>query len=172
VNVELVAVEEADKPVLANLLQLYLHDFSAHRGFELSEHGTFNYRWLDSYFTEGDERAAYLIRCGGRIAGFAMVSVDAEDAEDERAWDVKEFFVVRAHRRQGVAQAAARLLWEGRPGMWTLRFDQGNPAAAGLWPGLVRSVASGPVERSEQQRPEVAVPRVRLRFRVAAPDLA
>lgn len=39
-QVALEPVQEEEKSVLANLLQLYRHDFSPIRGFELTEHGT------------------------------------------------------------------------------------------------------------------------------------
>ncbi len=51
-NVELVAVIEEHKHVLANLLQFYCYDFSEVRGYELTPHGTFVYRYLDHYFSE------------------------------------------------------------------------------------------------------------------------
>ena len=38
--------------MLANLIQLYRHDLLEFRGYELSEHGTFVYRFLDHYWSE------------------------------------------------------------------------------------------------------------------------
>ena len=54
-NVDLHAVGWEDKPVVANLLQLYLHDFSEFEPKQLSAHGTFDYAWLDSYFTGSNQ---------------------------------------------------------------------------------------------------------------------
>ena len=70
-RVALTAVSEADKVVLANLLQLYCYDFSEFDGEELTPHGTFTYRYLDHYFTDAD-REACLITADGRLAGFTM----------------------------------------------------------------------------------------------------
>jgi hypothetical protein len=50
VDVLLQGVDEEDKSVLENLLQLYRYDPSVVRGYELSEHGTFVYRFLDGEF--------------------------------------------------------------------------------------------------------------------------
>jgi len=71
VDVELVTVAEADKPVLANLLQLYQYDFSEIRELDLTPHGTFTYRYLDPYFTE-PAREAYFVTVDGRLGGFAL----------------------------------------------------------------------------------------------------
>ncbi|MEY9946659.1 GNAT family N-acetyltransferase [Kitasatospora sp. GAS1066B] len=145
VDVELVAVAAEEKPVLANLLQLYLHDYSEPEPRELSAAGTFDFPWLDSYFT-GADREAYVIRVGGQPAGFALTRCDA--AGDEGAWNVSEFFVGRAHRNSGVARAAARLLFQQHPGPWTFACLQHNAPMARLASVLAASVATGPVRRS------------------------
>ncbi|WP_329571846.1 GNAT family N-acetyltransferase [Kitasatospora sp. NBC_01266] len=164
-DVELVATTAEDRPVLANLLQLYLHDFSEFQPIELTAHGTYDYPYLDRFFGDPD-REAYLIRVGGRPAGFVLARCDI--AGDDGAWNVSEFFVVRGQRGKGVAGAAARLLFQRHPGMWTLSYLQQNAPAARLWPAVVASVAEGPVARVEQLPPAVTEARYRLRFEVAA----
>ena len=99
--VELVAVTEADKPVLERLLQLYRYDMAPYRGYELDEHGTIPYRYLDHYFLHADREACF-VRHGGNLAGFTMTRA-LEGGER----DVAEFFVVRHHRRCGVGARAA-----------------------------------------------------------------
>ena len=71
VNVELTPVAEEHKSVLANLIQLYCHDFSEIRGYDLTAHGTFTYRYLDHYFLE-ETREACFITADGALAGFTM----------------------------------------------------------------------------------------------------
>jgi hypothetical protein len=109
-TVELEPVAEEHKSVLANLVQLYRYDFSEVRGYELSGHGTFVYRFLDHYWTEPG-RSALFIRQKGQLAGFAL-SRQRQDGVRE----VAEFLVVRAHRRSGVGRAAALGLFERTPG--------------------------------------------------------
>jgi predicted acetyltransferase len=163
VDVELVAVTVDRKPVLANLLQLYLHDFCEFRPAELSAQGTFDYLWLSSYFN-APEREAYLITSGDRLAGFAMIRCDVEG--DEGAWNVSEFFVVRGHRRSGVAREAAGQLFRRHPGVWTLSYLHHNVPAARMWPAVADSVADGPVVRADRCPPAVPAATARLRFRV------
>ncbi|MFD8495517.1 GNAT family N-acetyltransferase [Amycolatopsis sp. NPDC059657] len=159
--VELVAVDEADKSVLERVLQFYLYDFAEIRGEALTPHGTYTYRYLDGYFTDED-REAWFIKAGGELAGFAFVRGDLP--ED---WNVGEFFVLRKFRRQGVASEAARLLFTGHPGEWTLSFDHDNAPAAAFWPGIVRAVATGAVEVDDAHKHESGAPSTRLRFQVA-----
>jgi predicted acetyltransferase len=92
-NVELTAVTEDHKDVLANLLQFYRYEFSEFRGYELTPHGTFVYRYLDHYFTD-DDREACLITASGQLAGFAMTRLLSDGARM-----MAEFFIVRRHRR-------------------------------------------------------------------------
>jgi predicted acetyltransferase len=163
-DVDLHAVGAEDKPVIANLLQLYLHDFSEFEPHELSVHGLFDYAWLDSYFSE-PTREAHLITVAGRPAGFALARCDVDG--DDGAWNVSEFFVVRGHRGSGVAGQAARLLFRRHPGPWTLSYLPANLPASRFWPNLVAAVASGPVSRVEPPLPEPSAPKTRLRFHVA-----
>lgn len=163
-DVDLLAVGAERKPVIARLLQLYLHDFSEFEPRKLTAQGTFDYAWLDSYFTT-PEREVCLIMAAGRLAGFALTRCDVDGGAG--AWDVSEFFVVRAHRRQGVATQAARLLFLRHPGPWTVSYLPANRPAACFWPGLVGQIACGPVVRSEQPSPGAAA-RIWLRFHVVA----
>lgn len=164
-DVSLVAVTEADKPVLANLLQLYRYDFSEIRGYELTPHGTFVYRFLDHYFTDAG-REAHFITVDGQLAGFALAR---SDVHEDGSWNVGEFFVVRRHRGKGVARAAAVQLWSRHPGVWTLAYDHANQSAAAFWNTVVDSVADGPVTRADRYPPDVSFPGTWLRFQAPAP---
>jgi predicted acetyltransferase len=162
-DVELVAVTVEHKSVLTNLLQLYLHDFSQLRPAELSAQGTFDYPWLGNYFNT-PEREAYLITSGDRLAGFAMIRCDVEG--DEGAWNVSEFFVVRGHRRSGVAREAAGQLFRRHPGVWTLSYLHDNGPAARMWPAVADGVADGPVVRTDQHPSTGPAATSHLRFHV------
>jgi len=147
-EVQLVPVREEDKSVLANLLQLYRYDFSTIRGYELTGHGTYVYRYLDAYFLE-PTRSAFLIRHEGELAGFVMIRTRPDGVHE-----MAELFVVRLHRRRGVGRAAARRAFATRSGRWEVSFDTANTEAAAFWPGVVEGVAVGPVEPQQKGPPE------------------
>lgn len=161
-NVELSPVEERHKSVLANLLQLYLHDLSEYGGHELTPHAAFGYRFLDHYFIE-EAREACFVTAEGRLAGFALTR-----RLDDGARQVAEFFILRGHRRTGLGRAAAHRMFHRHPGEWELVFDHANRAAARFWPATVAAVAAGPVVGIDRYPPEVVLPATRLRFHIQA----
>ena len=100
VDLRLIDVREADKAVLANLIQLYRYDLSEFRGYELSPHGTYAYRYLDHYFLDQGRRASF-IEVDSHLAGFCLTRRLEPDL-----CSMAEFFVVRAHRHRGVARSS------------------------------------------------------------------
>jgi len=162
VEVELVQVTEADKSVLANLVQYYRYDFSPIRHFELTDHGSFVYRYLDHYFVDSSDREACLVRHRGRLARFTMTRAKGEGALALR--EVAEFFVVRAHRRCGVGRGAAALMFRRHPGQWEVAWDDNNAEAAAFWPVVVPEIAVGEVERVAEGPPRRTYQQTVLRF--------
>jgi predicted acetyltransferase len=116
---------DEDFDLLGRLLQLYLHDFSEHTGWDVDEDGLFHYAWLDAY-REEPGRHAYVLRVEGRPAGFALVR------EAERI-HMAEFFVLRKYRRAGVGLAAARHLLAAHAGPWSITQLASNPEATAFW---------------------------------------
>ena len=137
-SVEVIPATRADEAVLANLLELYAHDFSEFSDIEIGEDGRFGYPHLRLYWEE-EGRRAFLIKSEGRLAGFAFVMRGSRVSGDRRVWDVAEFFVLRGHRGRGVGRAAAHALWRATRGGWEVRVMETNRAAAEFW---ARAVAS------------------------------
>lgn len=129
------APEEA--PVLANLLELYAHDFSLIADLHLGQDGRYGYSRLAQYWTD-PTRLPFLVRVDGRPAGFALIARGSEISGDPKVWDVSEFFVVRRHRRRGVGVAVAHELWRRHPGRWEVRVMENNVPAIAFWAAAVR----------------------------------
>lgn len=135
-EVAVVRAAKAHQAAIANMFQLYVHDFSEHwrgqaRG-ELNEDGLFDpYPHLDAYWRE-DDCTPLLIRAGGHMAGFALLNTHFHSG---RAADVSmaEFFIVRKHRRDGVGLAAAKQIFASRPALWEVAVTAGNVAAQAFW---------------------------------------
>ena len=156
------------RQTLANLFQLYVHDFSeqwagTERG-ELGEDGLFeDSPGPDAYRTEPG-RDSFLIRADGRLAGFVLVNRHSHCGLPlDHA--VAEFFVVRKHRRGGVGRAAALAAIAPRPGQWELAVARRNTGALAFWRGVAAEVAAGPVDEFDTHDPWNGYI---LRFRVAA----
>ena len=132
-TVALVRASETDRSILENLLHLYVHDFSEVLGLTPSEEGRFEYPALPLYWRESG-RAAYFIRSGSNLAGFALTSRGSRISGDPEVLDLAEFFVVRGLRRRGVGRSAAHELFRSIPGVvWEVRVNEANIPAQHFW---------------------------------------
>ncbi|HWA73298.1 MAG TPA: GNAT family N-acetyltransferase [Polyangiaceae bacterium] len=145
-----VALERAlpsDSPLLANLLELYIHDLSpAFPQIQLGPDGRFGYSRLPLYWAEPERRFAYFIRRDGRLAGFALASRGSPVVDDPEVLDVQEFFVLRSERRFGVGRAAAFQLWRALPGNWIVRVSEGVPDSVKFWRTITTEFSHGAVK--------------------------
>src|SRR5262245_8134929 len=149
-----VSLEDAapsDAPVLANLLELYIHDLSETFLLETGADGRFGYDRLSLYWKEPGRRFPFLIRRGPRIVRFALVPRGSPASADPNDLDVQEFFVLRRYRRLGVGRHAARLLWDRLPGRWIVRVSQGNQGAVRFWAPVIAEYSGG--AHAEYTRP-------------------
>src|SRR5271170_6730931 len=109
-RVELLEATSEHEPILANLLELYMHDFSEFLDLDIGEDGRFGYPSLPLYWSESG-RHPFLIRADGKPAGFALVKNVPGVSGSGAVWDMAEFFVLRGYRRRGVGKLAAHELW-------------------------------------------------------------
>lgn len=131
-NVELVPSSAEQQPVLANLFELYAHDFSAFINLELGADGRFGYDQLPLYWKESS-RYPFLIKVNGQLAGFVFVCKGSHISDDDDTWDMTEFFVVRRYRGLGVGMKAAHEVWKQLPGRWEVRVMDSNKKAGAFW---------------------------------------
>ena len=132
-----------DAPLLANLLELYVHDMSEIFPVELGPEGRFGYAHLPLYWSQPEARWAFLIRSGARIAGFALVTRGSPATSDPADLDVAEFFVLRRYRRSSIGREAAFALWDRLPGNWVVRVSDANRAGLPFWGEIVRAYTGG-----------------------------
>jgi predicted acetyltransferase len=119
--------------------------------FEVGEDGRFGYPRLPLYWSEPDRRFAFLIRCGARIAGFALATRGSPVTDDPEDLDVAEFFVLRRYRRAGVGRRAAFLLWDRLPGRWIVRVFEANRAGLPFWREIIRDYTKGEFAESSRE---------------------
>jgi predicted acetyltransferase len=148
-NVTLTQTPTGRKRTIANLLQLYLHDFSEFAAVgtphgEVDAKGRFAYARLDDYWRE-EGRIALTIEADGRLAGFALIN---RWSALNRSIDhsVAEFFVLRKYRRHGVGSRAAKLLFERFPGRWETPIAWYNEPALSFWRFAIAPCANAAIE--------------------------
>lgn len=135
-QIKLLPAAKEDQPILANLLELYAHDFSEFYGVELGADGRFGYKGLPLYWSEVG-RHPFLVTIDGKLAGFVLLKRGSDISADENVWDMAEFFIVRAYRRRGVGTQIAREIWTRFAGTWEVRVLQANIVALSFWAGAI-----------------------------------
>jgi predicted acetyltransferase len=135
-HIEVIRAAPDQAPILANLLELYAHDFSEFHDIDLGEDGRFGYGPLPLYWSEPD-RHPFLIRLDGKWAGLILVKKGSQVSGYDAVWDMAEFFVVRGCRRRGIGSRVAHEVWRQFPGLWEVRVMQANAAAQRFWAGAI-----------------------------------
>ena len=133
-NIEVCVAAAEEEPILANLLELYAHDFSEFLDIKMSPDGRYGYAQLPLYWREPN-RHPLLVRVDGNLAGFVLVK------GDENGWDMAEFFVVRRYRRRGIGSEIAHKVWRQFPGRWAVRVMESNQSAQQFWERVIRAFA-------------------------------
>jgi predicted acetyltransferase len=131
-HIEIIPAKPEQQPILANLLELYIHDFSELHKLEIGADGRFGYNHLALYWSEPD-RYPFLIRVDGKLAGLVLVKSGSDVACSERVWDMAEFFVLRGYRKHGIGTHVAQEVWRLFPGRWEVRVMEANAAARHFW---------------------------------------
>jgi predicted acetyltransferase len=139
----------ADESLLANLLELYIHDMSEFFPLKVDREGRFRYDRLPLYSSQPDSHRAYFIRCNDELAGFALIARGSVASTDPAVLDLNEFFILRSYRRQNIGRRAASLLWDMQPAQWIVRVAQNNQRALQFWDATVRQYADREVSTSE-----------------------
>ena len=138
---EATEADSKDASLIQNLMQLYTHDFSEFwagttRG-DLDAAGRFAPYPLDDYWSRPNWSAA-LIRCQGKLAGFALIN-DATHTGLPAGRNIAEFFIVRKYRGNGIGRNAAEILFSRHPGSWEVAVARRNTRALQFWRRIIRA---------------------------------
>jgi len=131
-RIAVIPARPEQESILANLLELYAHDFSEFHDLELGADGRFGYSSLPIYWAEPG-RHPFLVRVDVKLAGLVLVKRGSEISGNETVWDVAEFFVLRGYRRRGIGTQIAHEVWRRFPGPWEVRVMQSNASARDFW---------------------------------------
>jgi len=143
-KIELTPATLEEEPVVANLLELYAHDFSEFHAIDLDANGKFCYPQLPLYWREPN-RYPFMVRVDGKLAGLVLLRQEAEPSTNEMVWDLAEFFVVRGYRRRGIGTRIAHHLWNRFPGRWQVRVMVANRSALQFWEQATALFAGGEI---------------------------
>jgi predicted acetyltransferase len=150
-SVEVISASAEQEPIVANLLKLYVHDFSEFRSLRLGADGRFGYPHLPLYWKEPG-RFPFLIKVDGHLAGFVFVRRGSQISGEENVWDMAEFFVIRGDRRLGIGTKAAHQVWRKFPGKWEVRVLDRNQRAKKFWEAAIGEFIGAAVHPSSFQK--------------------
>ena len=142
--IELELVTKETRPILENLLQLYIHDLSQFRFSRPDGAGRFNHDDRYAVFFTDPDRGAYLFRDASGPVGFGLVR-----GISERRRLMAGFFVVRGVRQTttGRSRRGAQEMLRRHPGTWEIPFQEEEcrcrPVLGAKWPPP-RSAMNGP----------------------------
>lgn len=128
-RIEVFPASADQAPILANLLQLYIHDFTEFVDLDTGPDGRFSYPHLPLYWNQPD-RHPFLVQVNGKLAGFVLVK---KESGNPPFWDMAEFFILRKYRRHGIGTRVAHEVWKLSPGPWQVRVMTSNTPARQFW---------------------------------------
>ena len=142
---DLFEVEEKDKNIIFNLMQLYTYELSFYEdettNFQLLDNGLFKLsKYIDLYWTQ-EERHPYILKYDGHIAGFVLERFN-EDGMNE----ITEFFVLNKYRKHGAGTFMANEMFNKYKGKWEIRTLLKNKRAQEFWREVVKSNSNGNYE--------------------------
>jgi len=116
------------KPVVENLMQLYLHDLSVYTGESVGKNGLFDLgRYFNMYWSDQD-RYPYLCIINDTPVGFALVR-----RLTMNSFTVCEFYILRSFRRKGIATQFAHNIFNLHQGQWQVAEIESNTPSQQFW---------------------------------------
>lgn len=131
-DIKIIPASIDQMPILANLLELYAHDFSEYWKFDIGDNGFYGYEDLPLYWSEPN-RHPFIIYVKNKIAGLVMVQKGSPISEDKEIWDIAEFFIMKKYKKQGIGTAVAQEIWKRFKGRWQVRVLIENEVACAFW---------------------------------------
>lgn len=144
-----------ERPLLENLLQLYMYDFSEFAGGTVRRDGRFPYHddfgerwgrpWFHPFVLEVLDEDPRDRVSEWRPAGFALVANASNfgGPVGTDQWLMDDFFVMRKYRRSGVGTMLARYCFERFRGRWEVAEMPQNTAAQSFWRRVVGEYTGG-----------------------------
>lgn len=146
-KIEVNLATELERPILRHLMELYQYDFSEFDGADAGPSGLFDYPYLDHYWVEKG-RLPFLVRVGGNLAGFVLVSRYNYLTGQKDTWVMSEFFIMRKYRHQGIGEYVANWIFTHHPGAWQVGQITENPGAVAFWRKVIARYTHNNFEES------------------------
>lgn len=147
-TIELKIISLTQRQILENLFNYYIYDLSDLFNATLGEGGIYryNHKQIDIYW-QAPDHFPYFIYNEDSIAGFALIR---RYPPMPAHFDVEQFFVLKQHRRQGVAKRAIKRIFTQHPGIWITRVMPNNLPAVSFWETVIKEQTENNYEKTEK----------------------
>ena len=151
-NWTLLPAANEHKPVLENLMQFYVYDFSEFIKYDVENTGLFApYPHLEDYWKEGSYKYPYIIKVDEKYAGFVLVKFI--ESGERNYFSIAEFFIMKKYRREGIGKAIAFRIFNLHTGEWEVFQKDTNKPAQLFWNKIINEYTKGQFkERIEDGR--------------------
>jgi predicted acetyltransferase len=140
-SIRLLKASRQHSPIIENLMQFYMYDFSRFVDLDVEADGLFAaYKGLSDYWTDKN-RFPYLIQKGNTYAGFALVKWIGPALNGH--YSMAEFFVMQKYRRAGVGKTIAMQLFDLHAGNWEVFQRETNTPAQLFWRTVINAYTKG-----------------------------
>ena len=141
-NVILTKASRENIPVMENLMQFYIYDFSEFIDLDVKEDGLFEpYAGLRDYWDNPNKRFPYFIKTGKIHLGFVLVSYITTN--DRNYFSMAEFFIMRKYRKMGIGSCIAGQVFDIHKGRWQIYQKESNKAAQFFWRKIIADYTKG-----------------------------
>lgn len=142
---ELTIVEEKDKNIIYNLMQLYTYELSFYADentdFKLLDTGLFAMNKYLKLYWEEEQRHPFILKYNGELAGFVLVRFN-----EENMYEIAEFFVLYKYRKFGAGRFMANEMFNKYKGKWEIRTLLKNKGAQDFWRNVIKEYSNGNYE--------------------------
>lgn len=138
---DLIKVEEKDKNVIYNLMQLYTYELSFFEDetttFQMLDSGLYVMnKYVEKYWKD-DNRHPYILKCNNELAGFALQRINEENMNE-----IAEFFVINKYRKIGAGTFMANKMFELYKGKWEVKTLIKNEGAQKFWRNTIKKLTN------------------------------
>lgn len=137
---DLIKVEEKDKTIIYNLMQLYKYELSFFEDetttFKMLDSGLYELKYIEKYW-EDENRHPYILKCDNELAGFVLQRFNEENMNE-----IAEFFVLNKYRKLGAGTFMANRIFELYKGKWEVRTLLKNERAQNFWRNIIRKFSN------------------------------
>ncbi len=142
---ELVRVEEKDKSIIYNLMQLYTYELSFFEDetatFTMLDSGLYVINKYVERYWKDENRHPYILKHNNELLGFVLHRYNEEDMNE-----IAEFFVLNKYRKIGAGTFMASKMFELYKGKWEVRTLIKNERAQKFWRKIIKDFTNNNFE--------------------------